>query len=109
MLNIHNPETVSDQLIVANTLPSRNTTLVSKWKEAYLVPIGRLGEDAYSEEAVGQAQEGREEDHVPLVAVLGREVECRDEQEPRQDRPRQDLPVGYLQALDQRQVPTDQI
>lgn len=82
---------------------------VSARKETCLVPIWRLGEDAHGEVAVGQPQEGREEDHVPLVPVLGREVERRDEQEARQDGGHQALPVRQLQAFDKRQVPTNQI
>lgn len=74
-----------------------------------LVSFGRLGEDAHGEEAIGEAQEGRQEDHVALIAVLGSEVECGDEQEPSQDRPRETLPGGQLDALDQWQVPPNQI
>lgn len=74
-----------------------------------LVSFGRLGEDAHGEEAIGEAQQGRQEDHVALIAVLGSEVERGDEQEPSQDRPRETLPGGQLDALDQWQVPPNQI
>ena len=85
------------------------TMFESARKETCLVPIWRFSEDAHGEVAIGQSQKGREEDHVPLVAILGREVERRDEQEARQDGDHQALPVRQLQAFDQWYVPTNQI